>query len=316
MAEGTPVEIGDRRLSLSNLDKVLYPDTGTTKAEVIGYYARVAPVMVRHTEGRCMTMRRYPNGVDGPSFFEKRCPTHRPDWMPTSVGPGDRKGELRYCRFDEPAALVWAANLAALELHAPMARADDLDHPRMCVFDLDPGPGTAIPECARLALEIKEILAAADLVALAKTSGSKGLQVYVPVNTDPAGEGGAPGHDECASFALAVGQLLEKRRPSSVTTNMAKVERPGKVFVDWSQNAHHKTTICVYSMRARSHPTVSTPVTWEEVSAAADGRDPLVFEIDDVLDRLETRGDLFAPALDLTQRLPDPRPRASPGPAL
>ena len=304
MADGTPVTVDGRRLSLSNLDKVLYPDSGTTKAEVIDYYARIAPAMVAHTAGRCMTMRRYPNGVDGSSFFEKRCPSHRPEWLPTAVGPGDRKGELRYCRFDEPAALVWAANLAALELHAPMARSEDLDHPLMCVFDLDPGPGTAIPECAQLALEIREVLASAGLEAMAKTSGSKGMQVYVPLNRTG---GGAVGHEDAASFALAVGQLLEKRHPTSVTTTMAKVERPGKVFVDWSQNAHHKTTICVYSMRARPRPTVSTPVSWDEVEAAADGEDPLVFEIGDVLDRVDRLGDLFAPALELVQDLPRPR---------
>ncbi len=304
MAEGTPVQVDGRRLSLSNLDKVLYPETGTTKSEVIDYYARIGEVMVRHTAGRCMTMRRYPNGVDGKSFFEKRCPSHRPDWIGTSVGPGDRKGELRYCRFDEAAALVWAANLAALELHAPMARAEDLDHPLMCVFDLDPGPRTAIPECAQLALEIREVLASADLEAVVKTSGSKGMQVYVPLNVTGAD---APGHEDCAGFALAVGQLLEKRHPAGVTTTMAKVERPGKVFVDWSQNAHHKTTVCVYSMRARPRPTVSTPVSWDEVAAAAEGEDPLVFEIHDVLDRVDAHGDLFAPALELTQVLPRPR---------
>jgi bifunctional non-homologous end joining protein LigD len=304
VAEGTSVDVGGRRLSLSNLDKVLYPESHTTKAEVIDYYARIAPVMVAHTAGRCMTMRRYPNGVEGQSFFEKRCPQHRPDWVPTAVGPGDRKGELRYCRFEEPAALVWSANLAALELHAPMARSDALDVPLMCVFDLDPGPGTAIPDCAALALEIHEVLQATGLDAVAKTSGSKGLQVYVPLNTTGAD---AHSHEECASFALAVGQLLEQRHRDRVTVTMARSERPGRVFVDWSQNAHHKTTVCVYSMRARSRPTVSTPVTWDEVSAAADGVDPLVFEIDDVLDRVAEHGDLFAPALELTQRLPRPK---------
>lgn len=304
MADGTPVRVDGRTLSLSNLDKVLYPEAGTTKAEVIDYYGRIAEVMVAHTSGRCMTMRRYPNGVDGTSFFEKRCPSHRPDWLPTAVGPGDRKGELRYCRFDEPAALVWAANLAALELHAPMARSDDLDHPTMCVFDLDPGPGTAIPECAELALEIREILASADLDCVAKTSGSKGMQVYVPLN-DPGPQ--RSDHEHCSSFALAVGQMLEKRRPKGVTTTMAKAERPGKVFVDWSQNAHHKTTVCVYSMRARPLPTVSTPVTWDEVSSAADGDAPLVFRIEDVLARVAEQGDLFAPALELVQQLPRPR---------
>lgn len=304
MAPGTTVEIDGRRLNLSNLDKVLYPVAHTTKAEVIDYYARIAPVMLAHTAGRCITMRRYPNGVDGQSFFEKRCPSHRPDWVPTAVGPGDRKGELRYCRFEEPAALVWAANLAALELHAPMARSDRLDMPLMCVFDLDPGPGTALADCARLALEIHEVLASTGLDAVAKTSGSKGMQVYVPLNTTGAD---AHTHEECASFALAVGQLLEKRHRDGVTTTMARAERPGKVFVDWSQNAHHKTTVCAYSLRARPRPTVSTPVTWDEVAAAADGTDPLVFEFGDVLDRVADLGDLFSPAVDLVQRLPRPR---------
>lgn len=316
MADGTPVRIDGRTLSLSNLDKVLYPESATTKAEVIDYYARVADVMVGHTAGRCMTMRRFPNGVDGKSFFEKRCPSHRPDWLPTAVGPGDRSGELRYCRFDEPAAIVWAANLAALELHAPMARSDDLEHPRMCVFDLDPGPGTTIVQCAELALEIREVLSSTDLECFAKTSGSKGMQVYVPLNggrdgVGHDGEGGDGGvlsdHEHCASFALAVGQLLAKRHPSGVTTTMAKAERPGKVFLDWSQNAHHKTTICVYSMRGRPRPTVSTPLDWDEVAAGAAGTNPLVFETTDVLARIAERGDLFAPVLELVQRLPRPR---------
>jgi bifunctional non-homologous end joining protein LigD len=301
---GTPVEVAGRRLTVSNLDKVLYPATGTTKAEVIDHYARLADVLLPHTRGRCMTLRRWPDGVEGQSFFEKRCPSHRPDWLPTSIGPGDRKGELRYCRFEEPAALVWAANLAAIELHAPMARADALDTPLMCVFDLDPGPGTAIPECARLALEIREVLDSAGLESLVKTSGSKGLQLYVPLNTTgPLGHT----HDECAAFARAVGQLLERRHPAGVTTTMAKAERPGRVFVDWSQNAHHKTTVCVYSMRARQQPTVSTPVTWDEVTAAAAGADPLVFTTADVISRVRDHGDLFAPAAELRQRLPRPR---------
>jgi bifunctional non-homologous end joining protein LigD len=301
---GTPVDVAGRRLTLTNLDKVLYPATGTTKAEVIDHYARLAEVLLPHASGRCITMRRWPDGVEGQSFFEKRCPSHRPEWVPTSVGPGDRKGELRYCRFEEPAALVWAANLAAIELHAPMARADALDTPLMCVFDLDPGPGTAIPECARLALRIREVLDSAGLESLVKTSGSKGLQLYVPLNTT-----GADGHthDECASFALAVGQLLERREPDAVTTTMAKAERPGKVFVDWSQNAHHKTTVCVYSLRAREQPTVSTPVTWDEIAAAAAGSDPLVFTTPEVVERVQRHGDLFAAAVELQQRLPRPR---------
>jgi bifunctional non-homologous end joining protein LigD len=217
------------------------------------------------------------------------------------VGPGDRKGELHYCRFEEPAALVWAANLAALELHAPMASAERLDVPLMCVFDLDPGPGTGIPECAALALEIREVLATLGLECLAKTSGSKGLQLYVPLNTTAED---AHSHEHCSSFALAVGQVLEKRHPATVTTTMAKAVRPGRVFIDWSQNAFHKTTVCVYSLRARDRPTVSTPVTWDEIDAAAVGDDPLVFEAPHVLERVARHGDLFAPAVSLRQQLP------------
>lgn len=304
MSEATAVRVGDRTLSVTNLDKVLYPQTGTTKAEVLHYYARVAPVMVRHTAGRCITMRRFPDGVEGTTFFEKRCPSHRPDWIPTAVGPGDRRGELRYCCFDEPAAIVWAANLAALELHAPMACAAALDRPRMCVFDLDPGPGTTIADCARLAVEIREVLSSVGLDGNAKTSGSKGMQVYVPLNDDGPD---AADHEHCASFARAVGQLLERRHPRGVTTTMSKAERPGKVFVDWSQNAFHKTTICAYSMRGRPAPTVSTPLTWDEVARGASGADPLVFTIGDVLDRLDAHGDLFAVTTTLEQRLPAPR---------
>ena len=303
---GTSVVVGGRTLTLTNLDKVLYPAVGFTKSEVIDYYARVAPTMLDHTAGRCMTFKRYPNGVDGKSFFEKRCPSHRPEWVPVAIGPGDRNGTVEYCRLEEPAALAWSANLAALELHAPMARSDDLENPLMCVFDLDPGPKTGIPQCAALALEIRDVLAAAGLESLVKTSGSKGMQLYVPLNSHgPDGHT----HDHTGQFALAVGQLLEKRHPETVTTTMAKVERPGKVFVDWSQNARFKTTICVYSLRAREHPTVSTPVTWDEVSDAADGSIALRFEAGDVLDRIAEHGDLFADAVDLEQHLP--RPKAS-----
>jgi bifunctional non-homologous end joining protein LigD len=294
------VQVGERTLTLSNLDKVLYPETGTTKAEVIEYYARVAPVMLNHIAGRAMTLKRFPNGVTTSGFFEKRCPKHRPTWMGTAVGPGDREGEIRYCVLDEPAALVWAANMAALELHAPMALAEDLDSPRAVVFDLDPGPPAAIPECAKVALLVQALLDDVGLRVWAKTSGSKGLQLYVPLN-------GPCTHDHASSFALAVGQVLEKRDPRRVTTTMAKVVRPGKVFVDWSQNNRHKTTIAVYSLRARPHPTVSTPVSWDEVEAAASGGAPLRFEWRDVLERIEDQGDRFAPVLTEVQQLPSAR---------
>jgi bifunctional non-homologous end joining protein LigD len=304
MAGDTVVEVAGRRLSLSNLDKVLYPEVGFTKAGVIDYYARIAEAMLPHLAGRCITLRRWPDGVEGPDFFEKNCPKHRPEWVPTARGPGRSRGEVHYCRLEEPAALVWTANLAALELHAPMARAEDQSNPRACVFDLDPGPGTGIPECAELALEIREVVASVELECVAKTSGSKGLQVYVPLNGSGAG---AHTHEHCADFARAVGTVLAGRHPGGVTIEMARAERPGKVFVDWSQNAFHKTTVAAYSLRARARPTVSTPLEWSEVRAGAEGAEPLVFGPGDVLDRVGARGDLFSPALEVSQRLPSSR---------
>jgi bifunctional non-homologous end joining protein LigD len=293
----TTVRVGEREVSLSNLDKVLYPDTGTTKGECIQYYAQIAPTMLAHLDGRCITLKRFPNGVGTKGFFEKRCPKHRPEWVATFLGPGDRDGDIGYCAFDEPADLVWAANMAALELHVPMARAVDLDAPLIVVFDFDPGPGTDIHTCCEVALWVREVLEAAALDGWCKTSGSKGLQLYVPLNTPCT-------HEHAADFALAVGQVLERQHAERITTTMAKAVRPGKVFVDWSQNARHKTTIGVYSMRARPAPTVSTPVTWDEVAACAAGDVELRFEWADVLARVVELGDLFAPVLELEQVLP------------
>ncbi len=293
----TAVEVGGRQITLSNLDKVLYPEAGFTKAEVIDYYHRIAPVMVPHLAGRALTLRRWPNGVDAKGFFEKRCPSHRPPWLPTAPGPGDRNGTIEYCEFAEPAALVWAANMAALELHAPMALAADLETPRAVVFDLDPGAPATLRACATIAVEIREVLGRLDLVAFPKTSGSKGMQLYVPIN--------GPGtHDGAGDFALAVAQVVEQRRPQDVVTVMTKAERTRKVFIDWSQNSRHKTTIAVYSLRARPRPTVSTPITWAEVEAMADGGEELQFEADDVVARVAEDGDLFAPVLSLVQELP------------
>jgi bifunctional non-homologous end joining protein LigD len=292
----TQVQVGERTLSLSNLDKVLYPGDGFTKGQVIDYYARIAPTMLPHLAGRALTFKRFPNGVDQPGFFEKRCPKHRPDWVPVAVGPGDRDGPIGYCVLDEPAALVWAANLAALELHAPMALADDLDSPRAVVFDLDPGAPAAMRECAQVALSIRALLEQVGLHSWPKTSGSKGMQVYVPVNEPLT-------HEDASLFARAVGQVLEKQDPKRVLTSMAKVERKNKVFVDWSQNNRHKTTIAPYSLRARERPTVSTPVSWDEVEALAAGHAELRFEALDVLARVERDGDLFAPVLTERQRL-------------
>jgi bifunctional non-homologous end joining protein LigD len=291
------VEVEGRKLNLSNLTKVLYPDTGTTKAEVIDYYARVAPTMVPHLEDRGVTLRRFPDGVAGGSFFEKRCPGHRPGWMRTILGPGDRNGDIGYCCLDSAPALVWAANMAALEVHAPMARSD-IETPTMVVFDLDPGEPATIVECADVALDVRHVLDGFGLVGFPKTSGSKGMQVYVPLNT--------PGvtHERASGFAQAVAQLLERARPEAVVSNMRKSLRTGKVFVDWSQNSRHKTTIAPYSLRARPRPTVSTPLAWDEVEDAAGG-EPLAFEAGVVLDRIDEHGDLFAGTLTRRQRLPD-----------
>jgi len=291
------VEIEGHRLKVSNLDKVLYPEAGFTKAEVIDHYVRLAPVLLPHIADRGVTLRRFPDGVDAESFFEKRCPSHRPDWVGTIDGPGDRNGTIGYCALDSTAALAWAANLAALEVHAPMARGVDIDSPTMCVFDLDPGPGAGIPDCAAVALEIRDVLdRAAGLTCLAKTSGSKGIQLYVPLNRPHT-------HEHCSSFSLAVAQVLERHHPERVTSVMKKASRTNRVFIDWSQNSRHKTTVAVYSLRARPRPTVSTPVTWDEVDAAAGGA-PLSFETADVLARVERSGDLFAPTLVLEQELP------------
>ncbi len=297
MASPIEVDIEGRTVKLTNLDKVLYP-SGFTKAEVVDYHARIAPWIIPHLAGRCITFRRYPDGTAADGFFEKRCPKHRPEWVPVALGPGDRRGGIEYCRIEEPAAMVWAANLAAIELHAPMALAADLDTPRTLVFDFDPGPKTSIVDCCEVALGVRTVLDSVGLQGCCKTSGSKGLQLYVPLNTAGAT------HEATADFALAVGQVMERQMPGRVTTVMAKAERPGKVFVDWSQNAHHKTTIAPYSLRARPDPTVSTPVSWDEVEACVDTSVELRFEAADVLDRVDRLGDLFADVVTLEQQLP------------
>ncbi|HEY5698824.1 MAG TPA: non-homologous end-joining DNA ligase [Acidimicrobiales bacterium] len=292
------VEIDGRELSVTNLDKVLYPD-GFTKAEVIDYYVRVAPAMLPHVQGRGVTLRRYPNGVDETSFFEKRSPDHRPDWIGTALGPGDRKGGIQYLVIDEVATLAWVGNMAALEVHAPMARAVDIDAPTMVVFDLDPGAPATIVDCCRVALEIQDVLADLDLQIWPKTSGSKGMQLYLPLNTPHT-------HEHASSFALAVAQVLENQDPKRVTSVMKKQLRKGKIFVDWSQNSHHKTTIAAYSLRARPTPTVSTPISWDEVQSGADG-EVLSFTAPEVLERVADFGDVFAPTATLEQELPTPR---------
>ncbi len=295
MADQT-VEVDGRTLTVRNLDKVLYPEVGFTKGEVVDYYVRVAPALLPHLADRCVTFRRFPDGVGGQSFFQKRCPGHRPDWVRTAMGPGDRGGGIAYCVLDDLPSLVWAANLAALELHTPMARASDPDSPTMVVFDLDPGPPAGMTECAQVALDLRAALESVGLALFAKTSGSKGLQLYLPLNSPHT-------HEQARGFALAVAQLMEKHHPERVVTTMKKQARTGKVFIDWSQNASFKTTVCAYSLRARPRPTVSTPVSWDEVDAAAAGHE-LSFEAPDVLERVATVGDLFAPTATMVQELP------------
>jgi bifunctional non-homologous end joining protein LigD len=298
----TVVDIEGHQVKLSNLDKVLYPATGFTKGEVIDYYARIADVAVPHYRGRPMTLKRYPNGVDDKFFFEKNSPAHRPEWVPTvAVYSRSAKRTLHYTIVDSKATLVWTANQAALELHPSLSRADQLDRPTDVVFDLDPGAPATIRECCEVACHLRELFESIGLQAFPKTSGSKGLQVYVPLNLPDVtyeDDGGTKG------FALAVAQLLEKQHQALVVSNMAKELRGGKVFVDWSQNDEHKTTSGVYSLRARERPTVSTPVTWDEVERGHDDPESLRFEAPAVLQRVEELGDLFGPTLTLQQRLP------------
>jgi len=296
--EAQEVEIEGRRLGLSNLDKVLYP-SGFTKAGVIDYYVRVGPTMQRHLSGRALTLKRYPNGTTAPFFYEKNCPTHRPDWVHTIEIPSRRKSEktINYCSADDLATLVWLANLAALELHPLLARGADINRPTAVVFDLDPGAPAAMVECAEVAGEIRELLRPMGLEAFPKTSGSKGLQLYVPLNTDTTYESTKP-------FAHRVAVSLEKKMPNLVVEKMDKARRRGKVLIDWSQNHPTKTTVGAYSLRAMERPTVSTPVSWAEVETAAGGAE-LSFEAADVIGRVGEMGDLFAPVADLEQVLPD-----------
>ena len=244
-------------------------------------------------------MVRYPDGVDGDRFFEKRCPSYRPDWMATvQLGREGKDKVVDHCDLRERADLVWAANLAALELHTTMAAAPDTTRPTMVVFDLDPGPPADVHDCARVALLCRQVFDRLGLAAWPKTSGSKGMQLYVPLNQPTMG------YDRTKGFALAVGQLLEKVHPEQVLTSMDKDRRTGRVFVDWSQNVLTKTTVTPYSLRAREHPTVSTPITWEEVEAGAADEHDLVFDLDEVIERVEEHGDLFADVLTCQQALP------------
>ena len=288
------VDVDGRTLRLSNLDKVLYPEVGLTKGEIITYYTTVAPVLLPHLAARALTRKRYPNGADGQFFFEKNAPRGTPDWVRTVrlPAPGSTKNrdEIDYIVVEDLATLVWLANLAALELHTPQWKvgprggvhgADQL------VLDLDPGAPAAIGECCQVALLLREALVGTGLDPVAKTSGSKGLQVYAAIAPTPS--------DTVNAWAHELAKQVEREQPDLVVSRMTKSLRPGKVLVDWSQNNGAKTTVTVYSLRARPTATVSTPVTWDEVAEAAEGA-PLSFTQADVLARIED-GDLFEPLL-------------------
>jgi bifunctional non-homologous end joining protein LigD len=300
MSAPTIVEVEGRKLTLTNLDKVLYPATGFTKGQVVDYYARIAPVLLPHLTGRPLTMKRYPGGVDQEYFFEKNAPKHRPDWVKTA--PVWSEGNHRTIYFilaNDLPTLVWIANLASIELHPSLSVAPDIATPTMIVFDLDPGPPANIIQCAQVGLWVREIFDHFGLQSFPKTSGSKGLQIYVPLNTKTS-------YEQTKPFAHAMARLLEQQHPNLIVSDMKKTLRTNKVLVDWSQNDEHKTTISVYALRAREHPTVSTPVTWQEVEQALKKNDAskLVFEAKDVLARVEKMGDLFEPVQKLKQKLP------------
>ena len=294
------VEIQGKHLKLTNLEKVLYPAAGFTKGQVIDYYARIAPVLVPHLHSRPLTLKRYPNGVDAQFFFEKNATQHRPDWIKTTpIWSEANQRTVNYLLANDLPTMVWIANLAGIELHPSLSLGKQMDRPTMMVFDLDPGPPADIVQCCQVGMWLREIFEHFKLQSFPKTSGSKGLQIYVPLNTPAT-------YDITKSFSRGLARLLENERRHLVVSDMKKQLRTGKILVDWSQNDEHKTTIGVYSLRAREQPTASTPVKWEEVEQCLKKKDAklLVFKADEVLKRVDKMGDLFEPVLTLKQKLP------------
>jgi bifunctional non-homologous end joining protein LigD len=294
------VVIEGRELALTNLDKVLYPAAGFTKAQLIDYYARIAPLLLPHLKDRPLTMKRYPEGVDGFFFYEKNCPAHRPPWVETAkVWSHGNNRWMHYCLVQDLPTLVWAANLADIELHTSLGKAQKIEEPTMIVFDLDPGAPANIVQCCQVSVWVREIFGRLGLECFPKTSGSKGLQVYIPLNTPVT-------YEETKGFAHELARLLERTYPGRAVSDMKKALRVGKVLVDWSQNDQHKTTVSVYSMRARERPTASAPVTWQEVERCLKEENPslLVFLGEEVVRRAGKLGDLYEPVLTLKQKLP------------
>jgi bifunctional non-homologous end joining protein LigD len=300
MSEKAQLLVEGKKLAVSNLNKVLYPKANFTKGQVIDYYIRIAPMLLPHLKDRPLTMKRYPNGVEGEFFYEKNCPSHRPKWVRTAkVWSEGNQRIMDYCLANDLPTLVWAANLADLELHTSLSRKNKIERPTMMVFDLDPGAPADIVQCCQVGLWLRDLLSKLKLKSWAKTSGSKGLQVYVPLNTPVT-------YDDTKGLSRSLAQHLEREHLEFVTSNMSKALRKNKVFVDWSQNDEHKTTVCVYSLRAKEEPTVSTPVTWNEVETCLKKKTPdlLRFRSDQTLARVEKQGDLFDAVEKLKQKLP------------
>ncbi len=297
-ADAKYVSFDSKRVKLTHLSKVLYPETGFTKAEVLDYYARIGSIVLPYLENRPLTLKRYPNGVDQEHFYEKQCPSFHPKWIQTTKVQGEEK-VINFCMANDLASLIWVANLASLELHTSLSLCEDIMRPTMIVFDLDPGPPATLLNCIEIGLELRKILQDLGLQSFPKTSGGKGLHLYIPLNTPVT-------YDETKPFAHAIAELMEKRRRGMVTSNMRKDLRSGKVFVDWSQNDDHKTTVCAYSLRARVRPTVSAPVEWKECERALKKQDisNLIFDAPSMLKRIERKGDIFAPVRNLKQELP------------
>jgi len=290
--------VGGKQLTFTNLAKPLYP-SGFTKGEVIDYYRKIAPAIIPYLKDRAVTLKRYPNGSGGPHFFEKNCSKYRPDWIKTTLVRGSTSAN-QHCVLGDTASLLWAANLAALEIHVPLAKAGHPDRPTAMVYDLDPGPPATLADCVELGLKLRDVLSDLGLESCAKTSGSKGLHIYVPLNSPTVT------FEQTKRFALAIATLFERQHPDRVTATMSKAKRPGKVFVDWSQNDQHKTTACVYTLRATEEPRVSTPLAWSELEAVSrsGGFERLGFSPAEVIERVREHGDLFLPVLRRKQRLP------------
>jgi bifunctional non-homologous end joining protein LigD len=296
----TIVEIAGRRLSLSNLNKDLYPAYGFTKAQILEYYRRMARFILPHLQDRALTLKRYPEGVAQDFFFEKRCPSHRPAWVKTAPVRLENGEQMTVCLANDLSTLIWVANLASLELHVPLARAASPDTPDSMVFDLDPGEPADILDCARVALILRDLLIPLGLAGYVKTSGQKGLHVYVPLNRSDTT------FQDTKKFSKTVAEIMQKNYPDLVTAKMAKEYRKGRVFINWEQNDSKKTMICVYSLRAREKPMVSFPLAWEELEHLAGQDDPEKLQVihSEAVSRAEKQGDLFQELLVKKQQLP------------